>query len=58
VKTGENRITITVANLWANRLIGLAREGRSPSGFPANVYRDDAPLRPAGLIGPATLTSR
>ena len=58
LKTGENRITITVANLWVNRLIGLAKAGRSPGGFPANVYRDDAPLRPAGLIGPATLTSR
>lgn len=55
---GKNRIDIEVANLWANRLIGLARESRAVDSFPDSVYEDNAPLRTAGLVGPAKLAIR
>lgn len=55
LEDGSNEVTIRVANLWANRLIGLAHDSRSVEGFPVGVYEAGAPLRPAGLIGPVSL---
>ena len=53
---GQNRIEVTVANLWVNRLIGDAQPGAVPSTWTAMPsYLPDAPLRPSGLIGPVTL---
>ncbi|WP_187276545.1 glycosyl hydrolase [Parahaliea maris] len=54
--TGENTVEVRVANLWANRLIGMERKGETRDNFPAHVYKPAAPLRPAGLIGPAVLS--
>ncbi|TDW68252.1 alpha-L-rhamnosidase-like protein [Novosphingobium sp. PhB55] len=58
---GKNRLSIRVANLWVNRLIGDAQPGNGEAGA-KNVtwtatptYRKDAPLRPSGLLGPVQL---
>ena len=57
LKPIDNRLEITVANLWVNRLIG-------DSGLPAsqrltattfNPWKPDSPLQPSGLLGPVTL---
>jgi len=58
-RPGRNRLTIKVANLWVNRLIGDARPGAGPKhSFTAiPTYRSDAPLRASGLLGPVALES-
>ncbi|RST30637.1 glycoside hydrolase [Sphingomonas ginkgonis] len=57
VRPGTNRLSIRVANLWVNRLIGDAQPGvtRKISWTAMPTYRADAPLRPSGLIGPVSL---
>lgn len=71
VRPGRNVVTIEVANLWRNRLIGDAQPGvtvkhsfasQPPGegalgslGGPINV---DSPLLPSGLIGPVTLVTQ
>ena len=56
VRAGTNRVEVRVANLWVNRLIGDLQPGaeRVAETF-APTYLPDAPLRPAGLIGPVRL---
>jgi hypothetical protein len=56
LREGINVLTVAVADLWVNRLIGDAQ----PGGMRFTVtngptYRADAPLRPAGLVGPVTI---
>jgi hypothetical protein len=59
VVEGANTVEIRVANLWVNRLIGDAQPGAKKLTFTAApTYTADAPLRPAGLIGPVTLHAR
>lgn len=59
VRRGENELEIRVANLWVNRLIGDAREGAVKVTFTSvPTYEPDAPLRPAGLMGPVTILRR
>ncbi|MCS6946454.1 MAG: glycosyl hydrolase, partial [Steroidobacteraceae bacterium] len=54
--SGTNTLEVRVANLWANRLIGDAQPGAQRIAFTTvPTYRPDAPLRPAGLIGPVRL---
>jgi len=56
VRTGSNAITIRVANLWVNRLIGDAQPGAQKIGFTMfPTYGPTTPLRPSGLIGPVRL---
>ena len=60
LKPGRNRLEVRVTNLWPNRLIGDAQPAQTPGVKPitwtaAPTYRPDAPLRPAGLIGPVQL---
>ncbi len=56
VKPGTNAISVKVADLWVNRLIGDAQPGAKPITWTAMpTYRADAPLRPSGLIGPVVL---
>jgi len=56
---GDNTVEIRVANLWVNRLVGDAQPGASKVTFTAApAYTSDAPLRPAGLMGPVTLQAR
>jgi hypothetical protein len=53
---GHNTLDLRVATLWVNRLIGDAAPGTKPVAWTAfPTYRADAPLQPAGLIGPVTL---
>jgi len=53
---GTNTLSVRVATLWVNRLIGDAVPGATKVAWTAlPTYRADAPLRPAGLIGPVTL---
>lgn len=55
-QAGTNHLTIRVANLWVNRLIGDAQPGATAQAFTTGpTYAADAPLRPSGLIGPVTL---
>lgn len=56
LRKGENHISVTVANLWVNRLIGDKQPGARKITFTTiPTYRADAPLPPSGLIGPVTL---
>jgi hypothetical protein len=56
VRPGENALEVRVAILWHNRLVGDAQSGATKIAWTASpMYKADAPLRPAGLIGPATL---
>ncbi|WP_408591450.1 glycosyl hydrolase [Novosphingobium sp.] len=58
LRKGFNTLTVKVTNTWVNRLIGDAQPGATKvtwTGLP--TYRADAPLRPAGLVGPVTLSS-
>jgi hypothetical protein len=56
VVDGANTVEVRVANLWVNRLIGDAQPGAAKVTFTAApTYKADAPLRPAGLIGPVVL---
>ena len=57
--SGANTLEVRVADLWVNRLIGDAQPGMAKITFTtAPTYKADAPLRPAGLIGPVTLLTR
>jgi alpha-L-rhamnosidase len=57
VRTGENTLEVTVANLWPNRLIG--DQGLSPEKRVAwttwNPFAKDSPLLESGLLGPVNL---
>ncbi|MBB4086984.1 glycosyl hydrolase [Sphingomonas carotinifaciens] len=56
-KPGRNRIEVRVANRWINRLIGDAQPGATKVTWTSMpTYRPDAPLRPAGLIGPVVVS--
>lgn len=56
VRVGSNRVEVRVANLWVNRLIGDVQPGATRVTFTAApTFRPDAPLRPAGLMGPVRL---
>ena len=56
VRPGRNSLTVKVANLWVNRLIGDVQPGATKVAFTAvPTYLPNAPLRPSGLIGPVTL---
>jgi hypothetical protein len=56
VHEGANTVEVRVANLWVNRLVGDAQSGVKKVTFTTMpTYKADAPLRPAGLIGPVTL---
>ena len=58
LRPGANAIEVRVADLWVNRLIGDAQPGARKITFTTvPTYLPDAPLRPAGLIGPVTLLS-
>ena len=55
-KSGKNSLSIRVANLWVNRIVGDAQPGATKvTWFTGPGYRNDAPLRRSGLIGPVTL---
>lgn len=59
VKPGRNRLSIAVANLWPNRMIGdLQPEATRQYTFttmPMPPYTKDTPLLPSGLLGPVRI---
>ncbi|MCP3733534.1 glycoside hydrolase [Sphingomonas sp. RP10(2022)] len=56
LRRGSNRIEVTVANRWVNRLAGDAQPGATKVGWTtAPTYSARAPLLPSGLIGPVEL---
>jgi hypothetical protein len=56
LRSGRNTVEIDVANLWVNRLIGDQQSDAVKTTWTSvPTYRADAPLRPAGLIGPVRL---
>jgi hypothetical protein len=56
LRPGTNRLTVRVANLWVNRLIGDQQPGAAKVAYTViPTYTAEAPLRPSGLIGPVTL---
>lgn len=56
---GENTLSLEVANLWPNRLIGDAAlpENQRIASTTWNPFRPEDPLPPSGLIGPVTIQS-
>lgn len=59
LKAGENQLTIEVANLWRNRLIGDKQPGATPVTFTdMPYYFGMEPLFPTGLIGPLKLIGK
>jgi hypothetical protein len=54
LKPGKNLLTVKVANLWVNRLIGDAQpDAKQKYTFTIiPTYRAYAPLKPSGLLGP------
>jgi len=59
LRSGENQLEVTVANLWPNRLIGdagLPKEQRV-SRTTWNPFTKDTELLASGLLGPVTLVA-
>lgn len=59
LKPGRHILEVRVADTWVNRLIGDAQPGAGKITYTTlPTYLPDAPLRPAGLIGPVRLLER
>jgi hypothetical protein len=56
---GSNQLTISVTNLWVNRIIGDQQPWSLKKYAFADFtpYKADSPLLPSGLLGPIRLTS-
>ncbi len=54
LRPGTNTITVQVANLWVNRLIGDQQPGTTRQYTFTDIvpYKADAPLLPSGMLGP------
>ncbi|RYX84479.1 hypothetical protein EON83_10175 [bacterium] len=57
LKPTDNRLEVTVANLWVNRLIGdeFLPDSQRQTQTTLRPYRQNSPLQPSGLLGPVTL---
>lgn len=56
LKSGQNRLEITVANTWQNRLIGDRDKTQDKRYTQTNIkIRDDWKLRESGLLGPVEI---
>jgi hypothetical protein len=57
LKTGENKLEISITNTWANRLIGDSKlpVNKRITNTTAHFRLAGKPLNPAGLLGPVTL---
>lgn len=59
IHPGKNALEVRVADKWVNRLIGDAQPGAKKITYTTlPTYKADAPLQPAGLIGPVTLLAQ
>jgi len=60
LKSGENRLSVKVTNLWVNRLIGDRQPGiTDPVTYTTQAfYRVDSQLLPSGLLGPVRIVVR
>lgn len=57
VRPGRNRLSVRVANLWVNRLIGDQQPGAQKITWTDTpTYKASASLRRSGLVGLVTLT--
>ena len=59
IKSGDNKISVTVVNNWMNRIIGdlnIPEDKRETWCF-VNPYNAQSPLQPSGLFGPVTIRS-
>jgi hypothetical protein len=58
-RPGRNHLTVKIANLWVNRLIGDAQSGtaRKYSFAAISTYGAHAPVRASGLLGPVRIES-
>ena len=57
IKAGENRLEISVANLWPNRLIGDAAQPveKRLTWSSWEPFKPGTPLLPSGLLGPVQI---
>jgi hypothetical protein len=56
LRPGRNQVSITVVNLWPNRIIGDKQPGATAVTFaPQARYSASSPLLPSGLLGPVRL---
>ena len=57
LKPGANQVTVTVTNVWVNRLIGdLQPDATNKYTFSTwKAYKADTPLLPCGLLGPVAI---
>ena len=55
LREGENVLTVRVANLWVNRIIGDRRQQTRFTSTPHPFYSADDALLPSGLLGPVIL---
>jgi hypothetical protein len=57
LKPSGNKLEVTVANLWINRLIGDAGlpEAQRKTETTYRPFNADSPLQPSGLLGPVQL---
>lgn len=60
LKAGDNKIEISVTNLWVNRLIGDAQPGvtNKITFTTMPFYQANSKLLPSGLLGPVQIVSR
>ena len=60
LKSGKNRLSVKVTNLWVNRLIGDRQPGiTNPITYTTQAfYSADSPLLPSGLLGPVRIIVR
>ena len=60
LKAGDNKIEISVTNLWVNRLIGDAQPGvtNKITFTTMPFYQAGSLLLPSGLLGPVQIISR
>jgi hypothetical protein len=57
VQPGRNRLSVEVANLWPNRLIGDQRLPAAERRTKTNItkFSAESPLVPSGLLGPVEI---
>lgn len=57
LKKGENKLEVTLANNWQNRLIGdqLLPAEQRPTWTTINPWKADSPLQSSGLLGPVEI---